>query len=522
MLKKLFLLAASCVLLYSCIGCSGNQSRIGNANQVSSENKTVGEDEIPTVVWQIYDESQGLGGRFTDIWQASLDRLLVEKGAPYKVKIEVYYESIEDAERFSPAQLLENIKSENQQADVIAIPSTMIGWDENGNLLYDYYSYQEMIRQELLEPLDDILKTEKGAKIREALTRMELKRSQVNGVTYGISQHMRIFNAVAYRKDLLEKYGIKQEELSDDIFENDDILKVVRDGEEEKVVPYVTDMGDLRRLGIWIIDECEMLACNQEGTFVNVFESDELKKYLNQKKGLLEQRLTNIHNQSSGDFFAIASYAGTDQIYETVYKVYDPGKGEQELDVVVIPNKKSPQLALYGGDSATGIATWSKHKKEAFDFLTLLYTDVDIANLIQYGVEGIDYSIQDGYAVYKQDNTLSTYGKYFTNPLLTYPEVGMPQNRRAMLEQCYEDNEAHLPNGFRFNPQPVLVEINAVTEILGSYGEYTDEVKHLINGDSDNLNAALESFNEKLRAVGSDKIVEEANRQLAEWREKYD
>lgn len=404
MLKKLFLLAASCVLLYSCIGCSGNQSKIGNVNQVSSENKTVGEDEIPTVVWQIYDESQGLGGRFTDIWQASLDRLLVEKGAPYKVKIEVYYESIEDAERFSPAQLLENIKSENQQADVIAIPSTMIGWDENGNLLYDYYSYQEMIRQELLEPLDDMLKTEKGAKIREALTRMELKRSQVNGVTYGISQHMRIFNAVAYRKDLLEKYGIKQEELSDDIFENDDILKVVRDGEEEKVVPYVTDMGDLRRLGIWIIDECEMLACNQEGTFVNVFESDELKKYLNQKKGLLEQRLTNIHNQSSGDFFAIASYAETDQIYETVYKVYDPGKGEQELDVVVIPNKASVRhIPLRFGSvwdmlyrrnvqRLTGKEVLGSNMKES---ILIVDDEREIADLMEV------YLNNDGYTVYK-------------------------------------------------------------------------------------------------------------------------
>ena len=77
--------------------------------------------------------------------------------------------------------------------------------------------------------------------------------------------------------------------------------------------------------------------------------------------------------------------------------------------------------------------------------MTLLYTDAEIANLIQYGVEGVDYSVESGYAVYNQDNGLRNYGENFTNPLLTYPKEGMPQDKRSMVERCYEENETHLP-----------------------------------------------------------------------------
>ncbi|MCH1982530.1 ABC transporter substrate-binding protein [Ruminococcus sp. OA3] len=522
MIKKFFLLIVACMLLYSCVGCSEKRPESRDTDQVSSEEKAEGQKEFPTIVWQIYDESQELGERFADIWQASLDRLLRERGVPYRVKIEVYYESIKDGKQYSPAQALENFKAEGKQADVISIPTIMTEWDANGKNLYAYFPYREMIQKNLLEPLDSILETEQGVRIKEAITQTELKRSQVNGVTYGIAQHMRTFNAVAYRKDILKKYEIEHEELSADIFENEDLLKKVRDGEEGKVIPYIMDGGVLRRIGVWIIDECEILACSREGSFVNVFETEELKKSLDKLKDFQDQGLINTSDQSSGDFFAIDYYVDTDQIYESVYKVYKDGKGEEEIDIVVVPNEKLPQLALYGADSATGIASWSKHQKEALDFLTLLYTDADIANLIQYGVEGVNYSVENGYAIYGKHNMLSIYGKHFTNPLLTYPGEGMPRDRRAMLEQCYKENEAHMPNGFRFDPEPVQKEIDAIAEIFGSYGEYTEEARQLLSGNVDDPDAALEVFNQKLKAAGADKIVSEANRQLAEWREKYE
>ena len=140
-------------------------------------------------------------------------------------------------------------------------------------------------------------------KIKSALTELEPIRSQVNGVTYGISQHMPLFNAVTYRKDLLRKYGINQEALSEDIFENADILKMIRDGEGGNIVPYVTYMDALNRLGFWLIDECEAVGYHPEGMFVNAFETEELKNYLIQMKSFQDQNLMNADLKNIGEFF---------------------------------------------------------------------------------------------------------------------------------------------------------------------------------------------------------------------------
>lgn len=521
MSKKLLLLVISCVLLCSCTGCSENQLKGENVNQTFSENQT--EEQSNTIIWWVYEQSQVSDESFSYIWQEPLNHLLKEKGVPYEVKIEVYYDLEKDVERLSPAEALEHLKSENLQADIISVPTGITGFDAYGEKLYAYYSsYRDMGTNKLLVPLDDMLEADKGIKIKENVTGPELKRLQVDGVTYGIAQHMRTFNSVIYRKDLLQKYGIGIEELSDDIFENEDILKMVCDGENGKIVPYVTDMGVLNRLGFWVIDECELLVYGRNGKFMNAFETEELRNYLSQMKHLWDQNLISTYAQSAGEFFSGVYYCDTNQIYETVYKVYHPGQGEEEIDIVVIPNKKLPTLALYGGDSATGISAWSKYQKEAFDFLSLLYTDADIANLIQYGVENVDYSVQNGYVVYNQNNPLRNYGEHFTNPLLTYPGEGMQEDKRNMLEQCYEENETHMPNGFRFNTKSVQQEKDAVGEILGRSGEYTDEVIKLFMGEVDDLDAALKSFNQKLKAAGADKIVAEANRQLEEWRGKYE
>ena len=143
----------------------------------------------------------------------------------------------------------------------------------------------------------------RASRLKENVTGPELKRLQVDGVTYGIAQHMRTFNSVIYRKDLLQKYGIGIEELSDDIFENEDILKMVCDGENGKIVPYVTDMGVLNRLGFWVIDECELLVYGRNGKFMNAFETEELRNYLSQMKHLWDQNLISTYAQSAGEFF---------------------------------------------------------------------------------------------------------------------------------------------------------------------------------------------------------------------------
>ena len=108
-----------------------------------------------------------------------------------------------------------------------------------------------------------------------------------------------------------------------------------------------------------------------------------------------------------------------EQPYESAYPGYHGYALEQQeyiIDTVVVPDLSNPVLAPYPAETATAIASWSQNKEMAFDFLTRLYTDPDIANLIQYGVEGEDYHLEDGYAVYEEDNHLAAAG-YAKRPI---------------------------------------------------------------------------------------------------------
>ena len=99
---------------------------------------------------------------------------------------------------------------------------------------------------------------------------------------------------------------------------------MVYEGEEGTVVPYVTYAGILLRMGFWTLNECDFFACNRDGSFVNVFETEELKQYLGQLKSFRDQNLTNTYDQKVEEFFAMEWSAYTDQPYESVYEASSP------------------------------------------------------------------------------------------------------------------------------------------------------------------------------------------------------
>ena len=92
---------------------------------------------------------------------------------------------------------------------------------------------------------------------------------------------------------------------------------------------------------------------------------------------------------------------------------------ETKDDFVVIPNQSTPNMELYWGDNKTSIASWSENVENAEDFLLKLFTDKDIANLIQYGIKDQDYTLDedDHITVTTKNSGLAIFGYQFTNHL---------------------------------------------------------------------------------------------------------
>jgi ABC-type glycerol-3-phosphate transport system substrate-binding protein len=487
------------------VGCSNSGN--GDFTYTLPVNQ-LSEDGVSTVVWKIYTSD------FISIWQEPLNQLLAEKGAAYMVKIEYCESNSEDKESF--VDTLERMKNNNEQADVIAIPDTI---------------YPTISSKGFLTPLDDFLMNGQGIEIVNALPVRDLARSKYKGVTYGVSAHIRPVGAIAYNKEYLEKYEINVEMLSTDIFENDEVLQIIKNGEGGNVTPYAYNDNILDSLGMWRslmltpIDTAECIARTEQGATVNLFETPELKEFIYKLTDYKDKGLLSFPSENGyGRFFAIDTSVHRDDVFESNF-VYNRGGQSVVVDTVVVPNMKRPQIAPLWGDVQTGIASWSQNQENALDFLTRLFTDPDIANLIQYGVEGKEYTLQDGVAAYLPGNLLWVFGENYTNALITYPRSDTAKDKNAFQIKYYEQCESFIPDGFRFDPAPVTTEIEAVNAVYyENTVSYTlsSMIKKLFTLNVPDIDVALSEINIKLKEAGIGRIINEFDRQLADWRVEYE
>jgi putative aldouronate transport system substrate-binding protein len=158
----------------------------------------------------------------------------------------------------------------------------------------------------------------------------------------------------------------------------------------------------------------------------------------------------------------------------------------------------------------------SEDPERAMQFMNLMYTDKDIANLISLGVEGKHY-------VKKQDNIIALpegvkqSGYAFNqwevgNNFLTYVWEGTDPNIWELMKKHNENAVKSTAIGFTFNVEPVKTEIAAASNVLNQYK---------VGLESGTLDPALTTeFNTKLRAAGLDKIMVEKQKQFDEWLKK--
>lgn len=487
-------------------GCT--QNRIHIAVKSGTETKaehTPAAAKQDTVVWKVTHAD------FIAIWQEPLNRLLAEKGAPYRVSIEAYsseWEAGEDAVR-----ALEQMKQDAEPADVIAAPNTAL-------------SYAAMADRELLLPLDDFLESEKGGEIKNALHARDLARCRYKGAVYGISAHLRTVGAIAYDSALLKKYGIEVSDLSSDIFENEAVFKKIKDGEGEAVIPYAYQDDIFYALGMWKADPVKCLAYTKDGETVNIFETEALKERLTKLKDWKDKGLLySVAESRPGSFFARDEMAHRMDPFEYSDICYMSDGQEIKGDYIVVPDRKRPQIAPFWGDAQTAVASWTQNREYALDFLSRLYTDPDIANLILYGTEGTDYVVEDNKAIRLPTNSLWAFGEHFTNALIALPQNDTAVDKMAFQEEYYEQCEPFIPDGFRFDPAPVAAEVehtNAVYEEVTQEGGAFGNIGSLLQKNGEELDAVLSEINTRLKDAGIDRIILEFDRQLAEWRDLYE
>ena len=182
-------------------------------------------------------------------------------------------------------------------------------------------------------------------------------------------------------------------------------------------------------------------------------------------------------------------------------------------EVAAIP--MSSTWLTTSGITATmnAISRTSRNPDKAMQFLNLINTDKYLYNLITQGIEGRHYTRID--ANYIRPVANSAYNPeadwMYGNQFLAYFKEGQDRN---IWDDTKKLNVSARPSpalGFAFDPTPVNTEIAGVNSVTDEY------LVNLAVGAVD-PDTVLPVFLERLRSAGSQRIIDEIQRQLDAWK----
>jgi len=163
-----------------------------------------------------------------------------------------------------------------------------------------------------------------------------------------------------------------------------------------------------------------------------------------------------------------------------------------------------------------GIAKNSENPVRAMQFLNLMYTDKEIVNLLDWGIEGKHYvKVSENVIDYPPGVDANSVGYsgtgwMFGNQFLSYIFKG---DDEQLWEKMKVFNESAIKSkalGFTFDSSLVKTEFAAVSNVISQY-QIALECGAL---DPDK---ALPEFISKLKDAGIDKIIAEKQKQLDAW-----
>ena len=162
-----------------------------------------------------------------------------------------------------------------------------------------------------------------------------------------------------------------------------------------------------------------------------------------------------------------------------------------------------------------GIPSTAKEPEAAMTFLSMLYSDARIANLMAWGIEGVDYEVYGGVAHYIEGNENPAYHMndyQFGNQFIIWPWEGTDSDYRETSKALTDSTPRSDYFGFVCDTSAITNEIAALTGVLSEYrgqletGMASPEV--------------LDEFLDKLNASGAEKVVSCYQDQLDAWIEQ--
>lgn len=499
LISMLMVLCMGTTILAGC-GGSGNTD---SSNNVSSENanggQTTGSESIAEGTGEIETIKmyQPSGGNVTDLAMV-LDA--INEISREKIGVEVELQVFEFGQWFQQYSLF-------------------LSGTEDFDILANYGDFTSAVSQGAAMDITNLLE-EYGQSIVDVEGDF-IKSGQIGGVQYAVPVYSAYVDTmgIQYRADIVRELGIEEQVAQVKSLEDwTPILQAVKSAYPE-MTPYVRLNGTDSNFsyGPWDSlsnDYGVLMDSGLSDKIVDLYETEEYAEMCAVMNNWYNEGYTSKDIQTQTDDFitlvqndAAFSTLGNYDFNNAIYNTTLTGK---EIGCIPIGE---PTAKTYSTVTYTIMPT-SKHAEAAMKFLNLWFSDPEVANLINFGIEGVHYQVNDdGMATYLdgQDMNTCTYhmAVTFNNALGIRWETENPEFGERLLE---DNNNSAKSNalGFKFDTTNVINEITQLDNVCSKY-------KVGLESGAFNPKETLPIFIEELKAAGIDTVIAEKQRQFEEW-----
>ncbi len=516
------------------LGCSDNENPYGfdevitttessttdnDINETSSEHLAGSEDKVLDMKYYaqgggmseelgvdktliFLTESSQTAGVDPDIYRKFNELLVNKYGCDFTVEFRGY--SVGSTGEYQ--EEIRTMKALGAQVDILHTGS------ESGE--YDNKVYDEAIRDGLLEPLTGRLGTEQGEKLWKAYRETTWNSIVRDGEYYGVSNHLDLGGIATiiinkeYVKDVDEVKNIKTIE---DVLAFLDTIENVEKG----IIPLVATESGIAKINNWYefdygID-LGILARESDGKWEAFFASQD-EEYLEQLMSIREYGLggSQSYARDSGKFVVSITNNFISSYNENTTIVYDKETKETKLMDIYLCNEVVRSYE-YMSNNVMGIASWSQYKDEAFELLTLIATEPELANLLAFGLEGVHYRLENGIAV-ETEQSEQTNGR---NPQVMWSAGN------HMIRYPYNLETVDKADRYNEVADKATLGLKSLCDIdISAYYGDIDRMENFMEDYSgwlykENYRELLAEIQSGMKALGIDDLINEINRQLS-------
>ncbi len=258
-----------------------------------------------------------------------------------------------------------------------------------------------------------------------------------------------------------------------------------------------------------------ILDAEKDATVVNVFETEMFKDFALtmfrwHRDGLIKENDTSDETPTqtyiaSGDAFMTCASLNPEQRANYAGTLANSG---YEIGFMTLTSPKITTSSI--SEYMWGIAASCERPDKAMDFLNLLYTNADVANILKYGIEGENYFPVEG-----SDTTIAMNYSYFP---LFYRGGDVNIMKNTAGDEFIADTKAFEASA---SISPILgylfVDEDYQTEsvvIANAIAEYMPKLQAGLFNSEEEVLAYLDAFNKALNDAGIQDVIAGNQEQL--------